>query len=74
MGKIGKKSEGGKKKFYSRKTFYRWTAYVGIFNVILMGVLVGLQKSNFLHRQSLYPGTSNPGNTVLQEVPSIPQK
>jgi hypothetical protein len=42
---------------------------VGIFNVILVvGVLVGLQKSNFLHRQSLYSGTSYPGNTVLQEV------
>jgi len=42
------------------------TAYVGIFNVILIGVLVGLQKSDCLNRQSLYPGTSNPGNTVLQ--------
>ena len=36
--------------------------------MILKGVLVGLQKSNFLHRQSLYPGTSYVGSTVLQEV------
>jgi hypothetical protein len=36
--------------------------------MILMGVLVGLQKSNFLHRQSLYTGTPYPRNTVLQEV------
>jgi hypothetical protein len=36
--------------------------------MILMGVLVGLKNSNFLHRQSVYPGTSYPGNTVLQEV------
>jgi hypothetical protein len=28
-----------------------------------MGVLVGIQKSNSIHRNTLYPGTSNMENT-----------
>jgi len=28
-----------------------------------MGVLVGIQKSNSIHRKTLYPGTSNMENT-----------
>ena len=35
------------------------------FNTILMGVLMGLQKSHALHGKTLYPGTSHPRNPVL---------
>jgi hypothetical protein len=33
------------------------TSYVGKFNILLMGDLVRVQKSNFLHRKILCPGT-----------------
>jgi len=41
-------------------------SYTGKFNVILIRVSVGLQKSDYVHVKSLHPVPSHPGNTVLQ--------
>jgi hypothetical protein len=35
------------------------------FNITLMEVLMGLQKPQFLHGKTFYPGTSYPTNTAL---------
>ena len=39
-------------------TFHMMTLYAGNFNIPLMGVLAGLQKSNCLYGKTLYPGNS----------------
>jgi hypothetical protein len=44
------------------------TLYVGKLNIILMGVLVQVQKSIFLHRKTSCPGTSYPRNTVQLQM------
>ena len=49
-------------KLQFRKSFYTRTWYAGIFNTILMGVSIGLQKSSFSHQKTLFPGTSYPGD------------
>jgi len=49
-------------KLQFRKSFYTRTLYAGKFNTILMGVLIGLQKSSFSHQKTLFPETSYPGN------------
>jgi len=41
-------------------------SYAGKFNIILIIVSVGLQKSDYVHVESLHPIPSHPGNTVLQ--------
>jgi hypothetical protein len=42
------------------------TLYAGKFNIIIMGVFVGLQKSDFLVGKTLYLGTSYAGNSVFR--------
>jgi hypothetical protein len=55
-------------KLQFRKSFYTRTSYAGKFNTILMGDLIGLQKSSFTHWETLYPGTSYPGNMSPQKT------
>jgi hypothetical protein len=55
-----------KMNLYSNKIFYSRTLYAGKFNI--MGVLVGLQKPNFLHWKTLYLANYCTGNTVSSLV------
>jgi len=58
-------------KLQFRKSFYTRTLYAGNFNTILMGILIGLQKSSFTHCETLYPGNMYPhkknGFNILME-------
>jgi hypothetical protein len=44
-------------KLQFRKSFYTRTLYAGNFNTILMGILIGLQKSSFTHCETCTQGT-----------------
>jgi hypothetical protein len=48
--------------------------YVGKFNIIVMGVEAGLQKSKLLYRKTLYPGASNSEDAVQYKLvyPKLP--
>jgi hypothetical protein len=58
-----------KKKELVKWNIFIITLYAEKFTIILTGLLVGLKKSNFLYKKTLYPGTSYPGNNVKKSNP-----